>query len=88
MRIIIISNDNRRILVLPYNKHITDPKKLNVNKSNIKLGFRCLNRIIRVQKDKNNVEECSGVVYRIDCDSCNVSYIGQTGRFGLKNKRT
>ena len=39
-----------------------------------------LNGIIRVQKDKNNVEECRGVVYRVDCDSCDASYVGQTGR--------
>jgi len=33
-----------------------------------------------VQKNRNNVEECSGLVYRIDCDSCDASYVGQTGR--------
>jgi len=39
-----------------------------------------LNGIIRVPKDKNNVEECRGVVYRVDCNDCDASYVGQTGR--------
>ena len=31
-------------------------------------------------KDKNKIEECRGVVYKLDCDNCDASYVGQTGR--------
>jgi len=29
-----------------------------------------------LEKDRNNVEKCNGVVYRVDCDGCDVSYVG------------
>jgi len=34
------------------------------------------------------VEECSGVIYRVDCDSCDASYVGQMGTVEHKNERT
>ena len=31
-------------------------------------------------KDRDKPEDKTGVVYRIDCEECEASYIGQTGR--------
>jgi len=35
---------------------------------------------LEYRKIRLNVEECMGVVYRVDCNDCDASYVGQTGR--------
>lgn len=39
-----------------------------------------LNRFIKAQKDKTDIISMSNVVHTIDCNDCNVSYVGQTKR--------
>ena len=39
-----------------------------------------LNHIIRLGKDKLDVFEKFNTVYKIDCQSCDASYIGQSSR--------
>jgi len=59
------STNDKKLTILPYIKDITEPKELRIDKFDTILGFRCLNRLnrfIRVQKDKNNREECNGIV--------------------------
>ena len=39
-----------------------------------------LNNIIVLGKDKNTKFNNSNVIYKINCDNCNASYVGQTCR--------
>lgn len=39
-----------------------------------------LNKIIKTHKDTIPQQSKKNVVYRIDCEDCDVSYVGQTGR--------
>ena len=39
-----------------------------------------LNNIIKLGKDKNDKSNNSNVVYKINCNDCNASYVGQTSR--------
>ena len=43
-------------------------------------GLNRLSRFIRAQKDILPQESRSNVVYRINCNDCEASYVGQTGR--------
>ena len=43
-------------------------------------GFNKLNKFIRAQKDKLPLNSHSNVVYKIDCEDCEASYVGQTER--------
>jgi hypothetical protein len=55
----------------------------SLNKNEVMLGFRCLNkldRFIKVHKDKNIKTEWNNVVYKLNCKDCNASYVGQTKR--------
>ncbi|XP_011646862.1 uncharacterized protein LOC105433306 [Pogonomyrmex barbatus] len=44
------------------------------------LNLNRLERIIRAQKDKNSLETCKTVVYKIECDNCEKCYVEQTKR--------
>jgi len=47
------------------------------------IGYRILNKLtgfIKRHKDKNSFENNSNVVYKISCNNCNASYVGQTKR--------
>ncbi len=39
-----------------------------------------LRRFLVHPKDKKSMEETSGIVYKIPCNSCSQTYIGETGR--------
>lgn len=43
-------------------------------------GLNKMNNFIKVQKDPLKNQNKSNVVYKIDCKSCNASYVRQTGR--------
>ena len=46
-----------------------------------------LNNIIVLSKDKNTQFNNSNVIYKINCDNCNASYVGQTcRRLGVRIK--
>ena len=54
-----------------------------INKSAFITGFRCLNRLnpfVKVHKDKLDKFSTQNVVYKINCNNCKVSYVGQTKR--------
>jgi len=68
---------------LPYADNITKAAEISLNNSDIKLdlrNFNCLNRFIKVHKDNISREQCSGIVYKLHCKDCDVSYVGQTKR--------
>ena len=55
--------------------------KTELNKLNICIGFKTNNNIFNLLKNKNkiNIDICTGI-YKINCNDCNMFYIGQIGR--------
>jgi len=54
-----------------------------IKKSNFIVGFKGINKLnnfIKVQKDKTNFMSKNNVVYKILCNNCDASYVGQTKR--------
>lgn len=52
-------------------------------KSDFVVGYRCLNKldkIIKAQKDKNNHLSKTNIIYKINCNNCDASYVCQTKR--------
>ena len=50
---------------------------------NVRLSYRSLNKLssfIKTHKDSLPTQNKRNVVYKINCSSCEVSYVGQTGR--------
>jgi len=76
-------NNKKLFLVIPYVKPISERISSIFYKSDILVGFHCLNklnRVIKVQKDSNQPSKSSNVVYKINCKDCDASYVGQTKR--------
>jgi hypothetical protein len=77
------TQQENNFIVLPYIKSISELIASKVDKSNTTMGYRILNKLsnmIRVQKDKNPLFMNNNVIYRIDCNNCDASYVGQTKR--------
>ncbi|XP_011873332.1 PREDICTED: uncharacterized protein LOC105565077 [Vollenhovia emeryi] len=73
----------RKIIVLPYIQTISSIAKKHIDRSKFMLGYRCVNRLtkyINTHKDKIERTKETNVVYKIPCEECNVSYVGQTKR--------
>ncbi|KYN29879.1 hypothetical protein ALC57_00670, partial [Trachymyrmex cornetzi] len=76
------TNESASWLTVPFIPlHTEKFKRLNCN--DIRVLFRSPNKIgkyIKVQKDKCPPTSKRNVVYKISCNNCNASYVGQTGR--------
>jgi len=58
------------------------------DKTVFKVDFRCLNKIdklIKLHKDHTISQQKNNIVYKINCQDCNASYIGQTVKKTAKN---
>ena len=67
---------------MPYIQDITESitKKLDNNYS---FGYRCLNKLnkfIKVQEDSIPLFDNSNIVYRLTCNNCDATYVGQSKR--------
>jgi len=54
-----------------------------IKKSNFIVGFKGINKLnnfIKVQKDETNFMSKNNVVYKILCNNCDASYVGQIKR--------
>ncbi|EFN62516.1 hypothetical protein EAG_03655, partial [Camponotus floridanus] len=73
---------DKKYIAVPYIKGLSESvcKVFNNTEST---GFKCfnrLNRFIKVHKDATPKLKENNVVYRIDCNNCDASYVGQTKR--------
>jgi len=75
------SNNKRKVIVLPYVNSISKFIVANIDKTKATIGFRCLNKLsqfIKVHKDKDLLLSKNNAVYKIFCNNCEASYVGQT----------
>ncbi|KYN13987.1 hypothetical protein ALC57_13817, partial [Trachymyrmex cornetzi] len=73
----------RQLMVFPHVKSISNKITNVINKADYLIGFRCINKLnkfIKSQKDKDELVKNNNVIYKINCDNCNASYVGQTKR--------
>jgi len=77
------SENSKHFYVIPYISNISEITASLVDRSVFTVGFRCLNKldkIIRVQKDRTEHAQKNNVVYKINCNNCEATYVGQTKR--------
>jgi len=68
---------------IPYISNVSEKFKNITAGSQLKLFYHSLNklsRIIKVHKDPLLNSQKKNVVYKISCNDCDASYVGQTGR--------
>lgn len=73
--------ETKKLFVIPYINKISEMIVSSVKNANLRVGYRCFNKldkIIKIQKDNNEHSCCSNVVYKINCNDCNASYVDQT----------
>jgi len=74
-------NGNKKIIVFPYINKLLKLIATTLDNSQCTIGYRILNNLggfIKAHKDKNDY--FNNVVYKIFCNECNASYVGQTKR--------
>ena len=71
------------MIVLPFFKEMECVMKNFFKKYNTNVVFSTINKlnsIIILGKDKNVKYNNANLVYKINCNNCNASYVGQTSR--------
>jgi len=69
--------------VLPYIRNISETIKSSIDSNKYITGYRILNKLmgyIKRHKDINKRDTKNNIVYKIFCNNCNASYVGQTKR--------
>lgn len=79
------SDEQERVsyFTIPYVPGISEQFKNITKDLNVKRSYRSLNKMnkfIKVYKDSCPSYTCNNVVYKINCDNCEASYVGQTKR--------
>ena len=72
-----------KFITIPYIKGLSEFICKSFKDTGFSMGFRCfnkLNRMIKVQKDTTPTIKNNNVVYKIRCNDCDASYVGQTKR--------
>lgn len=68
---------------LPFLPGVTGSISRLLKEMNFNLSYRnsnSLKKFIKVHKDKLDRYSKTNIIYKIDCSSCDASYVGQTGR--------
>jgi len=71
------------MLVLPYISNISETIKSSIDSNKYLTGYRILNKLtgyIKRHKDNNKHDTKNNIVYKIFCNNCSASYVGQTKR--------
>jgi hypothetical protein len=77
------TNTNIKYFVIPYIESISDKVASAIKRPDTLVGYRCikkLNNFIKVQKDRNDCPKNSNVIYKLNCNDCDATYVGQTKR--------
>jgi len=72
-----------RFFTLPFLPGLMNGVYRSLKEMNLKLSYKNLNSlksIIKVHKDKLDRHSKSNLIHKINCSSCDASYVGQTGR--------
>ncbi len=81
---------SRGMVVIPYVEGLSEKVQRVFKKYNINTAMRPTNTLKSLlvhPKDKKDIKQTSDVIYDIPCKTCNMSYIGETGRqFGVRLK--
>jgi len=75
--------NDKKMLVLPYITNISERIKSSIDSNKYITGYRVLNKLtgyIKRHKDYNKHDTKNNIVYKIFCNNCNASYVGQTKR--------
>jgi len=70
-------------ITLPFLPGVTESISRSLKKMNFKLSYRNLNSLrsyIKGHKDNYDRYTTSNAIYKINCSTCDASYVGQTGR--------
>jgi len=70
-------------ILLPYIKNLSDNISRTIKKTSLKLIYtipKKLDKLIKRGKDKLSKTDRTNIVYKIDCNKCDATYIGQTKR--------
>ena len=68
---------------VPYFDNVSNKFRDITRDIDVRISFFSLNKlnnIIKTHKDKLSHTSHSNIVYKINCNDCNASYVGQTGR--------
>jgi len=79
----ITTNSEKKIIVFPYIKPITEIMASTINKSNHIIGYRCLTKLrkfVKTHKDKKPRTSNNNEIHKIACKDCDALYVGQTKR--------
>jgi len=78
------SNNNKiQYCTIPYIKNFSNKMASSFSKYNLKIAYRCNNELdtfIKTNKDPLLYTQKCQVVYKISCNDCNATYVGQTKR--------
>ena len=75
--------ERTELVVVPYIKGTSEAISRTFRKYNVRTAMKPVNTVKNLlvhPKDKRDLEDTSGVIYRIPCASCNASYIGERSR--------
>ena len=82
--------EHKGLVVVPYIKGTSEAISRTFHKYSVKTAMKPVTTVKSLlvhPKDKRELEDTSGVIYKIPCASCNASYIGETSRnFGYRLK--
>jgi len=69
---------DKKFIVFPYIKPISEMISSVIDKSEYIIGFRCLNKLnsfVKTHEDKDQTLSNNNVIYKISCKNCNASYV-------------
>ena len=75
--------EKKKFIAIPYIKDLTEQVCNSFRGTEFVAGFKCFNRLstfIKVHKDITPTTSNNNVIYKIECNDCNASYVGQTKR--------
>lgn len=82
-------NNNKKFFVEPFIPNVSNSVTSIFNKSIFTIGYRNLNKLsstIKVHKNKLDKFSVQNIVYKINCNDCEASYVRQTNKRQLKTR--